>query len=35
MLAPLLRAKGAGRIIHILPDAGSIEFDESKVPSIW
>jgi uncharacterized protein (DUF488 family) len=35
MLAPLLKAKGAGRIIHILPDGDSIEFDESATPSIW
>ena len=35
MLAPLLRAKGASRIIHILPNGESIEFDESAVPSIW
>ena len=35
MLAPLLRAKGAGRIIHILPNGESIEFDEAAVPSIW
>jgi uncharacterized protein (DUF488 family) len=35
MLAPLLRAKGASRIIHILPGGDSIEFDESAVPSIW
>ena len=35
MLAPLLKAKGAGRIIHILPDSDSIEFDESVAPSIW
>jgi uncharacterized protein (DUF488 family) len=35
MLAPLLRAKGAARIIHILPNGDSIEFDESAVPSIW
>ena len=35
MLAPLLKAKGAGRIIHILPNGESIEFDESAVPSIW
>lgn len=34
MLAPLLKAKGA-RIIHILPDGRSIEFDESTAPSIW
>ncbi len=35
MLAPMLRAKGVIRIIHILPDGSSIEFDESVVPSIW
>ncbi len=35
MLAPLLKAKGAARIIHILPNGDSIEFDESAVPSIW
>ena len=35
MLAPLLRAKGASRIIHILPSGDAIEFDESAVPSIW
>jgi uncharacterized protein (DUF488 family) len=35
LLAPLLRAKGASRIIHILPNGDSIEFDESAVPSIW
>jgi uncharacterized protein (DUF488 family) len=35
MLAPRLRAKGVERIIHILPDGRSIEFDESAVPSIW
>lgn len=34
-LAPLLRAKGVNRIIHILPDGESKEFDESAVPSIW
>jgi uncharacterized protein (DUF488 family) len=34
LLAPLLKAKGA-RIIHILPDGRSIEFDESAAPSIW
>ncbi len=34
-LAPLLRAKGVGRIIHILPDGEIVEFDESAVPSIW
>lgn len=35
MLAPLLKSKGASRIIHILPNGDSIEFDESGVPSIW
>lgn len=35
MLAPMLRAKEAARIIHILPDGRSIEIDESAVPSIW
>ena len=35
MLAPLLKAKGAARIIHILPNGDAIEFDESSVPSIW
>jgi uncharacterized protein (DUF488 family) len=35
MLAPMLRAKGIDRIIHILPDGEAIEFDESVVPSIW
>ena len=35
MLSPLLRAKGADRIIHILPSGESIELDESAVPSIW
>ena len=35
LLAPLLRAKGAARIVHILPNGDSLEFDESAVPSIW
>jgi uncharacterized protein (DUF488 family) len=35
MLSPLFKAKGAARIIHILPNGDSIEFDESNVPSIW
>jgi uncharacterized protein (DUF488 family) len=35
MLAPLLRAKGIDRIVHILPNSESIEFDESAVESIW
>ncbi len=35
MLAPLLRAKGVERIVHILPNGDNIELDESTVPSIW
>ena len=35
MLSPLLRAKGVSRMIHILPNGESIEFDEAAVPSIW
>ncbi|HVG38183.1 MAG TPA: DUF488 domain-containing protein, partial [Pyrinomonadaceae bacterium] len=35
LLAPLLRARGVARIVHILPDGGAAEFDETKVPSIW
>jgi uncharacterized protein (DUF488 family) len=35
MLAPMLKAKGAARIIHILPNGESTEFDEAAVPSIW
>lgn len=35
MLAPKLRSKGVERIIHILPDGESTEFDESAAPSIW
>ena len=35
MLAPLLKARGAARIIHILPNGDAIEFDESAVNSIW
>lgn len=35
MLSPMLRAKGVERIIHILPNGESIEFDESAVRSIW
>jgi uncharacterized protein (DUF488 family) len=35
MLAPMLRARGVDRIIHILPDGRAIEFDELAVPSIW
>ncbi|MFM9903425.1 MAG: DUF488 family protein [Pyrinomonadaceae bacterium] len=35
MLSPMLRAKGVKRIIHILPNGASTEFDEAAVPSIW
>ena len=35
MLAPMLKAKGVGQIIHILPNGESLELDESAVPSIW
>jgi uncharacterized protein (DUF488 family) len=35
LLSPLLKAKGAARIIHILPNGDSIEFDESATSSIW
>jgi uncharacterized protein (DUF488 family) len=35
LLAPLLKQKGASRLIHILPDGGAIEFDEAAVASIW
>lgn len=35
MLAPMLRAKGVARIIHILPDGRTLEADESLFPSIW
>jgi len=35
MLAPMLRARGVEKIIHILPDGRSTEFDESLIPSIW
>ena len=34
MLAPLLKTKGA-RIIHILPNGETLEFDESTAASIW
>lgn len=34
MLAPMLKAKGA-RIIHILPNGESVEFDEREALSIW
>lgn len=35
MLAPMLRERGISRLIHILPNGESTEFDESAVPSIW
>ena len=35
MLSPLLRDKGIGHIMHILPNGETIEIDESEVPSIW
>lgn len=35
LLAPLLKSKGTARIIHILPNGDSIEFDEAATPSIW
>jgi uncharacterized protein (DUF488 family) len=35
LLAPLLKAKGAGRIVHILPNGNLMEFDERAAPSIW
>lgn len=35
LLSPLLKAKGASQIIHILPNGDAIEFDESAVPTIW
>jgi uncharacterized protein (DUF488 family) len=35
LLSPLLRAKGALRIIHILPNGDSTEFDENAIASIW
>lgn len=35
MLAPMLKARDVSRIIHILPNGEAVEFEESKVPSIW
>jgi|ERR1043165_2738766 uncharacterized protein (DUF488 family) len=35
MLSPKLRAKGIDRVIHILPNGETTEFDEAIVPSIW
>ena len=34
LLSPPLRERGA-RVIHILPDGGKLETDESKLFSIW
>ncbi len=33
LLAPILKAKGA-RLIHILPDGKTLEFDEAAVPAL-
>ena len=35
LLSPLLKSRGADRIVHILPDGNSIELDEAFVPSVW
>jgi len=35
MLAPMLKARVVTRVIHILPNGDTIEFDESVVPSLW
>jgi hypothetical protein len=35
LLSPPLKAKGATRIIHILPNGDSTEFDENLISSIW
>jgi len=35
MLAPMLRTRGVERIVHILPNGESTEFNESAVESIW
>ncbi|MER3429587.1 MAG: hypothetical protein C4324_00835 [Blastocatellia bacterium] len=35
LLAIPLRRRGVDRIIHILPDGRSLEFDEATVPSLW
>lgn len=35
LLAPLLRTRGVDRIVHILPNGETIEFDESTVPTVW
>lgn len=35
LLAPILKAKGAARVVHVLPNGDAVEFDESAVESIW
>jgi uncharacterized protein (DUF488 family) len=35
LLAPLLKAKGADKVVHILPSGDFTEFDESAVETIW
>ncbi len=35
LLSPILKKQGVLQIIHILPNGDTIEFNESKVPSIW
>ena len=35
LLSPILKAKGAEKIVHILPNGDSVMFDESKILSIW
>jgi uncharacterized protein (DUF488 family) len=35
MLAPMLRAKGVERILHILPNGDAVELDEASFESIW
>jgi hypothetical protein len=35
MLSPRLKSAGIERIVHILPNGETAEFDESAVPSIW
>jgi hypothetical protein len=35
LLAPLLKKAGAEKIIHVLPDGNSIEFDEAAIASVW
>lgn len=35
LLSTPLKARGAQKVIHILPDANSLMIDESRVPSIW